>query len=207
LVCSIKWDNPFGVEERYDGIVTDDYVEAMREVVKRVDALGLAIETARKEGGLSIQTLTYKDCLPDSQHESWEGKLAVIKPEALMPEYRSAESQLILCTGGNGTNPNAWGQAVFAQELFTGKKMKYERRQIAGLADPAKLPEWAVTKLAGLERQTEPEAAKQNPPALPDKKPSLLGKLDDNKGKVERDKGAKGGKNKPKKSKEPEVGD
>ncbi len=147
LVCSVKWDNPFGAEERYDGIVTEDYTEAMREFVGRVDKLGLEIETARKAAGLPLHPLDSGYCLPDSKNADWNDKVVIIKTEYLAPEYRSAEHQYIFCTGGNGARPDALGQAVFAQELFTGRKMRYERHQIAGLADPARMPEWTKIKL------------------------------------------------------------
>ena len=202
LVCSVKWDNPLGIEERYDGIITDNYVEAMREFVGRVDKLGLEIETAREAAGLPLQPLDSGYCLPDSKNTDWNGKVVIIKPENLAPEYRSAEHQYILCSGGNGARPDALGQAVFAQELFSGRKMRYERHQIAGIADPARMPEWAKIKLAELTGQKERDAAKP-----PEKKPSLLGKLDDNKEKVARDKEANKGKSAPKKRRDTEVTD
>jgi hypothetical protein len=202
LVCSIKWDNPLGMEERYDGVVTDDYVEAMREFVGRVDKLGLEIETAREAAGLPLQPLGSGYCLPDIQNADWKGHVVIISPEHIAPEYRSAEHQLILCTGGYGANHAARGQAVFAQELFSGKKMRYERFQVAGIADPARMPEWAITKLAELTGQQERDAMKSS-----DKKPSLLGKLDENKEKVVRDKEKNKGKSAHKKHRDTEVRD
>ena len=148
LVCNIRWDNPLGVDEYYDGAVTDDYVEAVREFSNRVNVLAESIEAARRESGLPRQTLTAADCLPDSHNIDWEGKAIIIKPDSLAREYRSAEHQLALCTGGNGSRPDAIGRAVFVKELYNDKAYRYDRHKIAGLADPAKMPTWAIDKLA-----------------------------------------------------------
>jgi hypothetical protein len=94
------------------------------------------------------QTLTAADCLPNSDKIDWTGKAIIVKPEALSPEFRTSEHQLVLCTGGFGAKPDAMGRAVYADELHSGKKTRYDRQNIAGIADPSKLPEWAVKKLA-----------------------------------------------------------
>ncbi|MCL2513213.1 MAG: hypothetical protein FWF08_04850, partial [Oscillospiraceae bacterium] len=51
LVCNIRTDNPLGLEERYNGSVTDNYVKAIREFSNRVD--GLAAELAEKRSELA----------------------------------------------------------------------------------------------------------------------------------------------------------
>ena len=156
LVCNIRWDNPFSAEEYYDGEVTDDYVEAVLEFTKRVNALAESIEAERRESGLPVQMLTVADCLQNSQSVDWEGRAIIIKPEFLAPEYRSAEHQLVLCTGGSGANPNSSGRAVFVKELYSGKEYRYNRHKIAGLADPAKIPAWAVNRLQEFTKETAP---------------------------------------------------
>jgi hypothetical protein len=155
LVCNIKYDNPFNMEERYDGAVTDNYIEAMREFVKRVDGLVETLETERRESGLPFQTLTAAECIPDSQNADWKGKLIIIKPEILAPEFRSAEHQLALCTGGFGAGAKARGRAVFVKELHSGQNCRYDRHQIAGLADPKKIPNWAIDKLLEYHKKDE----------------------------------------------------
>ena len=52
--------------------------------------------------------------------------------------------------------------------------MVYYRHEIEGIANTEKLPAWAKRKLA--ERETEQIKQK---PKLPERKPSLLGRLDD----------------------------
>jgi hypothetical protein len=147
LVCNIKSDNPLNLEERYNGVVTDNYVEAMREFVTRIDGLVGELEAERSASGLEINKLTTAECLPDSKKMDWNNQLIIVKADILAPEYRSAEHQLALCTGGFGASPNASGRAVYVEELHSGKKARYDRYQIAGIADTAKLPEWARDKL------------------------------------------------------------
>ena len=148
LVCSAKHDNPFGLVEYYDGIVSDDYIEAMRDFLKRADSLVETLEAERSETGLQVQKLTVADCIQTGKDMDWEGRLLIVKPESLAPEYRSAQHQLAVCMGGFGSKPNARGNAVYVKELHSGKEMRYERFQIAGIADYDKLPDWAVKKLA-----------------------------------------------------------
>ena len=180
LVVNIRRDNPLGLEERYDGAVTADYVEAMREFVTRVDGFVGQLETERRESGLPFQTMTATDCIPDSYKGDYEGKLVIIKPEILAPEYRSAEHQLAICTGGFGANAEARGRAVFVKNLFNGKESGYDRTQIAGVANPSKLPNWAVDKLLEHQNKNElsvgsdviPQADKKSPEKP--KKPATL---------------------------------
>lgn len=148
LVCSCKWDNPLGADEFYDGIVTDDYLEAVGEFIKRESELLKTLENERQASGLSFQTLTIADCVPKGLTEDIKGKLIIIKPEKLSPEYRTAEHQLVIALNGNGTSPDARGNAVYAKTLYSGETSRYERYNVAGVADPAKLPSWAVRKMA-----------------------------------------------------------
>jgi hypothetical protein len=179
------------LEERYDGVVSDDYVEAIREVFDRVDGLLQSIETERTKRGLPIQTLSVADCIPGSMNECLTGKTIVIKPEALAPEYRAADYQLKVCTGGFGAESDGRGSAVFCKDLYSGKESRYERRNVAGVIDPDKLPDWAAKKIA-MQNATHklPHGTKTI-----GKPVSLLGKLDDKKQQVERDKAK--GKRKP----------
>jgi len=147
LVCTANRNNPFGIEEYSGGIVSDDYVEAMREFLKRADGLAETLEAERRESGPPVQKLTAADCMPKELKVDWEGKLLIVNPDNLAPEYRSAQHQLVLCMGGFGSKPDSRGNAVYVKELYSGKEMRYEKYQIAGLAAPDKLPDWAWNKL------------------------------------------------------------
>lgn len=178
LICNIKWDNPLNFEERYNGVVTDNYIEALRIFISRQSELVDSLEAERIDPNLPIQTMTAADCLPGSNNADWEGKAVIIKPESLAPEYRSAEHQIVLCTGGFGARPDSSGRKVYIKELNSGKECYYQRFQIAGIADPSKLPAWAADKLTEHTKAQEHQAAQ--PPdkqSLP-KKPTLHDKLE-----------------------------
>ena len=177
LVCCVKSDNVLNLEEHYNDEVFADYVEAMRGFTNQLDDLVSELETERSAFGLVANPLTAAECMPNSAEMNWEGKLVVIKADILAPEYRSAEHQLALCIGGFGASPDASGRAVYVEELHSGKKCRYDRHQIAGIADPERLPQWAVSKLneKKLPEQTEPK---------PVKKPTLHEKLNNAKEKV-----------------------
>ena len=156
LVCFVKSDNSLGLVEYQDVQYATDYVEAMWIFNNYQAALLQELKTERAESGLPVQRLTASGCLPDSHDTEWTGKLLIVKPDSLAPEYRSAEHQLVLCTGGFGAQPNARGNAVYIKELHSEKQMRYERYQIAGIANPDKLPEWALKKLALMDAIKEP---------------------------------------------------
>ena len=152
LVCNIQYSNMFGVamiEERHDAAVTDNYLEAMREFVNRVDGFLKTLETEQRSTGLPFQALTAAGhCLPGSQSADFNGKLIIVKASALKPECRTATSQYMRCSHGNGARPGSLGTSVFGTELFSGKSVCYQRYQIEGVADLEKLPEWAKSKMA-----------------------------------------------------------
>jgi hypothetical protein len=167
LVCTARWDNPLGVTEYQDGAVSADYLEAMREFVDRVDALLIALEQERAAFPAVQPALTVADCVPGGLDDNLTGKVVVIKPGVLSPEHRTADRQLKTVQGGFGAEPNARGNAVFCKDLYSGKESRFERYDIAGVIDPAKLPEWAKEKLAYLDARKEPGVFAQAAPTKP----------------------------------------
>jgi hypothetical protein len=161
MVVTCKWDNPLGANEYYSAVVTADYLEAAREFIKREAMLLSHLEAERSLSGLPIQAKTAGHCLVNSHRESFENKVVLVKPEALSPEYRSAEFQIGYCTGGFGARPGANGKAIFCTMLHSGKNQRFERGDIAGVIDPKNLPEWTKPKLAALAGARE-----QNPATL-----------------------------------------
>ena len=155
MVCDCSWDNPFGVDEYRNGIVSHDFMEVMREFTGRLNTRLEAIEAERTRRGLPQETLTAADCIPKSMETDLAGSIIVIKPDKLSAECRSADYQLALCTGGNGARYNAIGRAVFCTNLYTGKSSRWERVDVAGVISPDKLPDWARDKLAELQKPVE----------------------------------------------------
>ena len=199
LVCNIKYDNMFGMEERYDGIVSDNFIEAMREFITRIDNLLGTLEKERIDSCLPFNRLTNSECIKDSQNADFHDKLLIVKPEILAPEYRSAEHQLVLCVGGFGASVESRGRAVFVKELYSGHECRYNRHQIAGIADTQKIPNWAIDKLLEYNKKDELDKSVEKISKAPKKKSTLQEKLENAKQKVERENAKKESTNKRKK--------
>ena len=187
MVCFCKWDNPLNMAQYYNICTTDDYVEAMGLYASGIQSFVKILESERNGYNNPAKMLTAADCIPGSLNENFEGKIVVIKPEALSPEYRRSERQLKIALSGFGCNPDARGRAVYCKDLYSGKESRFERHDVAGVIDPAKMPNWAVKKIE-IQKSSDKIEQKKNPSM---QKPSLLGKLDNNKQKVKRDKEAK----------------
>ena len=150
-----------------DAIVSADYLEIAQLYVER---LGQQLEKAkefRQERGLPIQMLGAKHCRARGEKESLEGNVIILKPGSLTPEYRTADCQLVIATGGFGCEPNARGRAVYVKELYSGKEYRMNIGDVLGIADFNTLPDWIDEKL--LERQKEIDAGK-GAQTLPKKK-------------------------------------
>ena len=156
MVCYCKWDNPLGIEEYYNVCTTDDYIEAMGLYAGGIQSFLGILESERAGYDTPKQTLTAADCIPGGLNEDLTGKVIVIKPEVLTPEYRRSESQLKICAGGFGASPNARGNAVFCKDLYSGKESRFERYDVAGVAANDRLPVWAVKKIALMEALKAP---------------------------------------------------
>ena len=160
MVCRYRWDNILGMKENEETAITNDYLEALDKYLKDVHYyVRCAISSRENEKamhGVEHVKLTEKDCIPNSLDEELEGRVVIIKPEVLSPEFRVGNHQLKIVEGGFGASPNSRGRAVFCTDLYSGKKTRFERYDIAGIADPEKLPEWAKIKLARLESLKEP---------------------------------------------------
>lgn len=155
LVCTCTWDNPVGADEFHDGVgIFLELLEAQRD----------ALTQEHQERGIPPVALTAADCTQDGLGKDLNGQVVVIKPEALVPEYRTADQQLGIAIGGFGCSPTGRGQTVFIENLYTGECSRCTRADIAGVIRPDRLPEWAAAKLQ--ERRD------------PEKRPSIKGKLE-----------------------------
>ena len=173
---------------------TNDYIEAIDEFTQRVQYNNNCVQSRRdclrRSDGVEYAELNSSDCLPGSGGADFTGELIIIKAGELRPEYRTADSQLVVCSHGNGARPNAKGTSVFGEELFSGDKVRYGRHQVQGIADESKLPQWAKEELAllnkmkehGVNEQLQCNESPQN--STPAKKPTLQEKLDFAKKKI-----------------------
>lgn len=140
----------------YEAISSDDFLEIMELYGQRI--LEQAQKTHAELSGPKIQgidnsPITMEGCTPLEHSDDLHGKIIVIRPEVLRPEYRRATSQLKLCTGGFGAYPHSRGTAVYCTELYSGRSGRYERRDVLGVIEPEKLPRWAQHYLTVLKNQ------------------------------------------------------
>jgi hypothetical protein len=137
-----------------------------------VDQIEVAVNDRLHGNGDKI-TLNAAHCLENTKDADFTGKLLVVKADALTPEYRDSESQIVKCTHGNGARPNAKGRSIFCKELASNNTAVYYRNEIEGIANIEKLPLWAKQKLAKQEAAQSMETIK-----VRGKIPSLLCRLD-----------------------------
>lgn len=114
-VCCFVETN--AIFERYSGVlVSDDFAEIAKVFGQRVaDAAEEIIqenERACQEVGMN-EELTTNSCKPISYEDSIENKVVVVKGSILRPEFRHANHQLMLCTGGFGAQANARGRTCY----------------------------------------------------------------------------------------------
>ena len=94
------------------------------------------------------ELFTQEDCLQTGYDISIDGKVIVLHPSALPEGFRQAKHQMYFCTGGNGSNPNPIGRAVFTVSLAEGEKIRWNRSDVLGILKPELLPEYARLQLS-----------------------------------------------------------
>ena len=141
-----------------DAVVSTEYLEIVGQFAERLNQQIEKAKELRKERALPVQMLGAKHCRERGKTESLKGKVIILKPESLTPEYRTADCQLVIATGGFGCEPNARGRAVYVKELYSGKEYRMNIGDVLGIADLNTLPDWIDGKL--LERQKEMDAEK-----------------------------------------------
>ncbi len=144
-----------------DCMVADDYVEIIEMFAERVKAQCVKVREEQAKVTVPREQITADMCLPLKGDDCLVGKIAAVRADAIRPEYRSAEHQLILVTGGNGARGGARGNACFSTNLYTGERSRWERYDIQGEVKPECLPEWAKERFAEIQKQ-------ENAKAVPD---------------------------------------
>lgn len=127
----------------YDAIGSDDFTEIMeiygQRIMEQAQKTRVELSTPKVQG-IDNSPITAERCTPISYDDDLNGKVIVIKPEVLRPEYRRATSQVKLCTGGFGADPHSRGSAVFCTEVYTGRQSRFERRDVLGVLEPEDQP-------------------------------------------------------------------
>ena len=149
----------------YDAVGSNDFPEIMEIYGQRImeQAQKTRAELSKpKKQGIDNSAITAEGCTPISYDDDLNGKVIVIKPEVLRPEYRRATSQLKLCTGGFGAYPHSRGSAVFCTEIYTGRQSRFERRDILGILEPENQPKWVQHYLLILQQAEKQKNGKEH---------------------------------------------
>ena len=164
FMCAYAESNE--IFRRYDEIIiSDDFTEIMGIFGNRIAEQA---EKTRQERiapviqGIDVRPLRKEDCAPVSHADDINGKIVVINPEVLRPEYQRSTNQLKLCTGGFGAASKSRGSACFCMDLYTGKTSRFERSDVMGTLEPDQLPKWAQHHLKlHLNQQTKKDRRKE----------------------------------------------
>lgn len=146
-----------GIRERLvDTMEFSDGLKALQDFSSRlVDRVIILQEEQDKLDtyGIHREILGENHCIPNSEEINLAGKVVIRKPEILRAEYQTAAHQLALAVGGFGCSPKARGNAVIVKTLMSEENVRWDRLDILGVADPEKLPAWAVQQLERIKQQ------------------------------------------------------
>ena len=150
---------------RYDEvIVSGDYCEIVKIFGERISADASRIRSFRStiEGdGIDPAPLWRSDCTAISDDDNLTGKVIVVRPEILRPEYRTAAEQIRLCVGGFGASPRSRGTACYCESLYYHYQSRIERDDILGTLKPERLPQWAKRELERYKREHRQKSGKE----------------------------------------------
>ena len=133
-------------------MVSDDYIEIVHLFGSRVANEAELFREQVEKLDIPVAVITEADCIPDHYTKDINGKIIAIDPKVLKPEFRRADRQLYLVTGGFGASANSRGSAVFCTNLHTGESTRYERMDIMGEVKPDCMSDWAKEKAQELSR-------------------------------------------------------
>ena len=151
-----------GLIGEYSQVIVDsDYLEIMWEFAKSLHEQIEKVASEISKAAYQPEPITAQECHPNDYSQGIIGKVVAIKAEALGPEYRRGDMQLVLVDGGNGANANPHGNAVYCIHLNDGSRTRFERYQVQG--EIKELPAWAAARLDAIRAERE-AAIKPAPP-------------------------------------------
>jgi hypothetical protein len=142
-VADYRSNEIFG--EYYNALVSPDYVEIAKIYSERISEAITVLE--KEKFNLNHNIITANKCDP-IDNETFVGKIIVIKPTSLCPEYRNECYQIVRCTGGNGAKADGLGTSVFCKDFFSSEDVKFRRASVLGILKEEHYPEWLKNKLA-----------------------------------------------------------
>jgi len=161
LVCYNKRIPGLGLDNPTEIVGGADYLEAMDEFLRRVQGQVDQVRTESILYGEPQEVLGKEHCLPsDGMEPDLHGRVVVIKPTALRPEYRGATYQIVYVSGGFGAAANARGSAVFGNNVYSGDKSDWRRPDVLGILDPTKAPDWVKPGVEAIRAQLKEKGGK-----------------------------------------------
>lgn len=160
MVCYCDYNNPLSAPWPSDAVASDDYLEAMSIFTDRVREQIERIQSELSRFQFEMTPFTRDDCIPDDRVSSIIGKVVVINIENKRYEYQHAAYQLILADGGNGASGGR-GNAIFATNLATGERGRWERYDILGELKPSRTPEWVKDRLDEIRRKEQIKSSRE----------------------------------------------
>lgn len=141
--------------------IGDDYVEMVSLFADRIKEQCRKVLEEQQKVTVKREKITADMCEPTGD-KVLVGKVMVVSPNVLRPEYQSCEHQLFYVESGNGTVPNSLGRGCFGKELYSGEKVRWNRTDFLGEIKEEYLPEWAKERVAEIQRTTEEKSAWRN---------------------------------------------
>lgn len=155
LICCSNDNNILNIDEFTDVVVTDDYLEAMQEFIKRIESQIEAVKKEQLQLKTDVKVFTSEHYVPIRHEDNIAGQVVVLDISKNRYEYRTAAYQLVYAEKGFGTDGNRRGRAVFGTELATGKKYKWYREDFIGILKSVCIPEWAEKCLNDIKKEKQ----------------------------------------------------
>lgn len=137
-----------------ENVLSDDYLEIMTVFAQRLEQQIQAAKAERKTIHVPVAPITAEQCFPLDESVNLSGKVVAVKVSSLRYEYRRADRQVLLVTGGFGACGHARGDSVYGINLFTGRSSgQWRRNDMMGEIRPEHIPDWAQARLKMIERE------------------------------------------------------
>ena len=151
-ICCKDYDGRFSNsnKEWAKGIITTDIStdEIRRYAVDSHPAVLDGFTTEARKQYKALGLLDKKKCLADDKE--YAEKLLILKPTALIDEFRKPYFQYFYAQSGFGCYPDKLGGKVFGKFLADSEDCCFHRSDFLGVADTEQLPQWAQKRLEQL---------------------------------------------------------
>lgn len=154
---------PGSVFTRYENAVaSSDYLEALKLFADDIKAEAIILETQRRACGLEdTSCMNPADLNPVSWEDNITGKVVAVQEKSLPEAYRDITHQLYLVEGGFGVEARSRGRACYGWDLYSGKPVRIERPDVAGIVPDDKIPEFASKQLAKLRDEKKKDKGRE----------------------------------------------